>query len=79
MSPARMRMPLVYQSWKVRDRARRYGPLAGLRWRRRRVPEPKLAGFGNREIMERLGVTYTNVNRHVTEARAELRDLRGAA
>jgi hypothetical protein len=26
-----------------------------------------------------LGVTYTNVSRHVTEGRAELRDLRGPA
>jgi DNA-directed RNA polymerase specialized sigma24 family protein len=48
-------------------------PLADLRWRRRRVLELKLAGFGYREIMERLGVTYTNVNRDLTEARAELR------
>jgi RNA polymerase sigma factor (sigma-70 family) len=48
--------------------------LAGLRWRRRRVLELKLAGFSYREIMERLGVTYTNVNRHLTEARAELRE-----
>jgi DNA-directed RNA polymerase specialized sigma24 family protein len=48
--------------------------LAGLRWRRRRVLELKLAGFGYREIMEHLGVTYTNVNRHLTEARAELRE-----
>jgi RNA polymerase sigma factor (sigma-70 family) len=47
--------------------------LAGLRWRRRRVLELKLAGFSYREIMELLGVTYTNVNRHLTEGRAELR------
>ena len=47
--------------------------LAGLRWRRRRALELKLAGFSYREIMELLGVTYTNVNRHLTEARAELR------
>jgi DNA-directed RNA polymerase specialized sigma24 family protein len=31
--------------------------LAGLRWRRRRVLELKLAGFSYREIMEILGVT----------------------
>jgi Sigma-70, region 4 len=55
------------------SRARPGGPLADLRWRRRRVLELKLAGFGYREIMERLGVTYTNVNRDLTEARAELR------
>jgi RNA polymerase sigma factor (sigma-70 family) len=47
--------------------------LAGLRWRRRRALELKLAGCSYTEIMERLGVTYTNVNRHLTEARAELR------
>jgi RNA polymerase sigma factor (sigma-70 family) len=48
--------------------------LAGLRWRRRRVLELKLAGFSYREITQILGVTYTNVNRHLTEARAELRE-----
>jgi DNA-directed RNA polymerase specialized sigma24 family protein len=53
--------------------------LAGLRWRRRRVLELKLAGFSNREIMELLGVTYTNVNRHLSEGRAELRQFREAA
>ena len=47
--------------------------LAGLRRRRWRALELKLAGFSYREIMELLGVTYTNVNRHLTEARAELR------
>jgi DNA-directed RNA polymerase specialized sigma24 family protein len=47
--------------------------LAGLRWRRRRVLELKLAGFSYREIMELLGVTYTNVNRHLSEGRRELR------
>jgi DNA-directed RNA polymerase specialized sigma24 family protein len=59
-------------------RARGRGPeplraLAGLRWRRRRVLELKLAGFSYREITEILGVTYTNVNRHLSEGRAELR------
>lgn len=34
----------------------------------------RLAGFSYREIMELLGVAYTNVNRHLTEARAELRE-----
>jgi hypothetical protein len=33
----------------------------------------KLAGFSYREIMELLGVTYTNVNRLLSEGRAELR------
>jgi DNA-directed RNA polymerase specialized sigma24 family protein len=49
------------------------GPWPGLRWRRRALAL-KLAGFSYREIMERLGVTYTNVSRHLTEARAELRE-----
>jgi DNA-directed RNA polymerase specialized sigma24 family protein len=48
--------------------------LAGLRWSRRLALELKLAGFSYREIMEHVGVTYTNVNRHLTEARVELRD-----
>jgi RNA polymerase sigma factor (sigma-70 family) len=48
--------------------------LAGLRWRRRRALELKLAGYSYREITQILGVTYTNVNRHLTEARAELRE-----
>jgi DNA-directed RNA polymerase specialized sigma24 family protein len=39
--------------------------LAGLRWRRRRVLELKVAGFSYREITELLGVTYTDVNRHL--------------
>jgi RNA polymerase sigma factor (sigma-70 family) len=47
--------------------------LAGLRRRRRRALELKLAGFSYREIMELLGVTYTNVNRQLSEGRAELR------
>jgi DNA-directed RNA polymerase specialized sigma24 family protein len=42
--------------------------------RRPRVLERTLAGFSYGEIMELLGVTYTNVNRHLTEARAELRE-----
>jgi RNA polymerase sigma factor (sigma-70 family) len=47
--------------------------LADLRWRRRRILALKLAGFSYREIMELLGVTCTNVNRHLSEGRAELR------
>jgi RNA polymerase sigma factor (sigma-70 family) len=53
--------------------------VAGLRRRRRRVIELRLAGFSYAEIQEKLGVTQTNVNRHVTEGRAELRGLRDAA
>jgi DNA-directed RNA polymerase specialized sigma24 family protein len=47
--------------------------LPGLRWRPRRVLALKLAGFSYHDIMEFLGVTYTNVNRHLSEGRAELR------
>jgi DNA-directed RNA polymerase specialized sigma24 family protein len=47
-------------------------PLAGLRWRRRRVPELKPVGFSYREIMELLGVTYTNVNRQLVRGRKDL-------
>jgi DNA-directed RNA polymerase specialized sigma24 family protein len=53
--------------------------LAGSRWRRRRVLELRLAGYSYKEIARMLGVTYTNVNRHVTEGNAELRRLRDAA
>jgi DNA-binding transcriptional ArsR family regulator len=35
--------------------------------------ELKLAGSSYCEIMEILGGTYTNVNRHLSERRAELR------
>ena len=53
--------------------------LAGLRWRRRRVLALRAAGYSYKEIAAKLGVTYTNVNRHVTEGRGELRELRRAA
>src|SRR5207249_10659128 len=43
--------------------------LAELRWRRRRVLALRLAGYSYQEIPRILGVTYTNVNRHVTEGR----------
>jgi len=48
--------------------------LADLRWRRRRVLALKVAGFSYAEIQERLGLTYTNVNRQLTRSRKELRD-----
>jgi RNA polymerase sigma factor (sigma-70 family) len=47
--------------------------VAALRPVRKRVFERHLAGFTYDEIATELGVTYTNVNRHVTESRAELR------
>jgi DNA-directed RNA polymerase specialized sigma24 family protein len=47
--------------------------LAPLRWRRRRILALKLAAYSYREIMEMLVVTCTNVNRHLSEGRAELR------
>jgi RNA polymerase sigma factor (sigma-70 family) len=53
--------------------------LAGLRWRRRRVLALHAAGYSYKEIAEKLDVTYTNVNRHITEGRAELREMREAA
>jgi DNA-directed RNA polymerase specialized sigma24 family protein len=47
--------------------------LAGLRWHQRTVLTLQLAGYSYKEIAERLGKTYTWVNRHLTEGRAELR------
>ena len=47
--------------------------VAALRPVRRRVFERHLAGLSYHEIEAELGVTYTNVNRHVKESRAELR------
>ena len=47
--------------------------VAALRPVRRRVFERHLAGLTYAEIEAELGVTYTNVNRQVTESRAELR------
>jgi RNA polymerase sigma factor (sigma-70 family) len=47
--------------------------LAGLRWHQRTVLTLQLAGYSYKEIAQRLGRTYTWVNRHLTEGRAELR------
>jgi RNA polymerase sigma factor (sigma-70 family) len=49
------------------------GALAGLRWHQRTVLALQLGGYSYNEIAERLGKTYTWVNRHLTEGRAELR------
>ena len=45
----------------------------------RRALVLQAAGHSYKEIAENLGVTYTNVNRRITEGRAELRALRDAA
>jgi RNA polymerase sigma factor (sigma-70 family) len=50
--------------------------LAGLRWHQRTVLTLQLEGYSYTEIAERLGKTYTWVNRHLTEGRAELRRRR---
>jgi RNA polymerase sigma factor (sigma-70 family) len=47
--------------------------LAGLGDRRRAALTLKVAGYSYREIQEILGVTYTWINRHLTEGRAALR------
>jgi RNA polymerase sigma factor (sigma-70 family) len=47
--------------------------LAGLRWHQRTALTLQLAGYSYNEIAQRLGRTYTWVNRHLTEGRAELR------
>jgi DNA-directed RNA polymerase specialized sigma24 family protein len=65
-------------SWPVEAREA-LRAVAGLRWRRRRVLELRLAGYSYKEIARMLGATYTNANRHVTEGWAELRELRDAA
>jgi RNA polymerase sigma factor (sigma-70 family) len=47
--------------------------VAALRPVRRRVFERHLAGLSYAEIVAEQGVTYTSVNRQITESRAELR------
>jgi RNA polymerase sigma factor (sigma-70 family) len=53
--------------------------LAGLRWHQRTVLTLQLAGYSYKEIAQRLGRTYTWVNRHVTEGRQALRQAGAAA
>ena len=48
--------------------------LAGLGERRRTALTLKVAGYSYREIQELLGVSYTWINRHITEGRAKLRE-----
>jgi RNA polymerase sigma factor (sigma-70 family) len=49
--------------------------LAALRERERCYLTLKTAGYSYMEIADRCGVTYTNVNKHPTRARARLRAL----
>jgi DNA-directed RNA polymerase specialized sigma24 family protein len=53
--------------------------LASLKQRQRKTLALKVAGYSYREIQALRGVTYTNVNRHVSEGRAAARRLREAA
>lgn len=53
--------------------------LAGLRERERRYMALRVAGYSYQEICARCGVTYTNVNTHLTRARAKLRALAAEA
>ena len=53
--------------------------LSELRWHQRTVLTLQLAGYRYKEIAERLGKTYTWVNRHVTEGRRALRRADAAA
>ena len=55
---------------EARETLRAVGELRPVR---KRVFERHLAGLTYPEIQAELGVTYTNVNRHVRESRAELR------
>jgi RNA polymerase sigma factor (sigma-70 family) len=48
--------------------------LASLGDRRRPALTLQVAGYRYKEIQELLGVTYTWVNRHITESRAKLRE-----
>ena len=53
--------------------------LAGLGERRRAALTLQVAGYSYREIQALLGVSYTWINRHVTEGRATLRERARAA
>jgi RNA polymerase sigma factor (sigma-70 family) len=53
--------------------------LASLKPRQRGALTLKAAGYSYREIADLLGVTYTYVNRHLTEGRRAVRELRDAA
>ena len=53
--------------------------LASLKRRQRDTLALRVSGYSYREIQAIRGVTYTNVNRHVSEGRAAARRLRDAA
>jgi len=73
ISPAeRVRAPVdVELAVDARDALR---SLAGLGERRRAALTLQVAGYSYREIQQLLGVSYTWVNRHITEGRAKLRE-----
>ncbi|HEX4108124.1 MAG TPA: sigma factor-like helix-turn-helix DNA-binding protein [Solirubrobacteraceae bacterium] len=48
--------------------------LASLTGRQRQYAVLRVAGFSYREIAARQGVTYTNVNKHLTKASRRLKD-----
>ena len=53
--------------------------LAQLPERQRRYLELLVAGYRYEEIVELTGATYTNVNKHLTRARARVREAQAAA
>ena len=53
--------------------------LAQLPERQRRYLELLVAGYRYEEIVELTGATYTNVNKHLTRARASVREAKAAA
>jgi DNA-directed RNA polymerase specialized sigma24 family protein len=85
-TPARDHLLLV-----VSDRANRQATLAAVRIldqrkvallaQRSRLELQRETRYSTnyKEIADKLGVTYTNVNRHITEGRGELRKLHDAA
>ena len=58
--------------------ARSDNGLASVPEGRRRFLALKVAGYSYREICSLTGATYTNINRHLTRARARLREAKVA-
>jgi RNA polymerase sigma factor (sigma-70 family) len=67
------REPLATPLEDVIDAREALRMVAALRPVRRRVFARRLAGLSYAEIAAEQGLTYTNVNRQITESRAELR------